>query len=161
MEDLQHKRKCVFEEFTGFVQVYPVELFISLMEASQEDSENLCARALDHICSDQSTPAGYWKTRNESKITHWEVMKNALLQEFGIKYPYGVEHQLEFIKSLRKTHSESFKAFHNRVDWVLENVIGTEVEKKLWTKLLFLQGLGESDVKIAIQMLMLLNTIPP
>ena len=86
--------------FTGQNPVFPVEMFIELMEHKYRKSNKLscngtdkavqpkiCEQILKHIDADDGSPASYWKKRvlsqNDVLKLSWLALKKDLLKNFG------------------------------------------------------------------------------
>ena len=120
-------------EFTGLDRTFPIELFIDLIENQTKDLSQICSVAMSQLSSNPTTPAGLWKASNgefndnqgnfQKDFNFWNNMKESLLGTFASREPYSVHHHLEFVQSLVKNDSENFLTYHNRVEWVIENVI--------------------------------------
>jgi len=63
---------------------------------------------------------------------------------FERRKPYSVREKLEFLVSLKRGRPESYSAFLNRVQWVIESVVQS-ADVHTWTIVLFLLGLGLVD----------------
>ena len=97
--------------FTGSNPVYPLEMFISLIEhkykanskfTSPEDDSKLCSSILNHISDDELTPAGLWKKQFLSDTPSlstenlvWSGMKKDLMKHFGQQNTISNKHKLD------------------------------------------------------------------
>ena len=146
-DDFTESWKCTLN-FTGSNPVYPVEMFISLMEqkykiqfnskdGSSEADSNLGSIILNHICDDELTPAGLWKKQflsdslstSSQKTSTWSGIKKDLISHFGqpnihnnkhgIKGGgYSMQERILMFYSLMRNPEEDLGIFRVRVSLV-------------------------------------------
>jgi hypothetical protein len=160
--------------FTGSNPVFPVEMFIALMEHkytihsnngnnSKEQQSSLCTNILNHICGDEMSPASLWKKQFLSDIQlgniTWSAMKKDLTKHFGQQNTlpgscYSMQERLLLFYSLMKNPDESISYFRVRVNIVasiLEHGKLTKQANQDWVRLFFLLGLNEEERSLIIE----------
>ena len=160
--------------FTGSNPVFPVEMFIALMEHKytihsnngnnpKEEQSSLCTNILKHICGDEMSPAGLWKKQFLSDIQvgdlTWSAMKKDLTKHFGQQNTlpgscYSMQERLLLFYSLMKNPDESLSYFRVRVNIVtsiLEHGKLTNQANQDWVRLFFLLGLNEEERSLIIE----------
>ena len=120
--------------FTGSNPVFPVEMYIALMESKYAIQTNeysklniLSTDYLNHICDDEATPAGLWKkqylSHKQLENVDWLEVKKSLMKHFGQQHTlpghrYSMQERLLLFYSLMRHPDEELKYFLVRVNVV-------------------------------------------
>ena len=156
--------------FTGSNPVFPVEMYIALMESKYAIQTNeyskiddLSTDYLNHICDDETTPAGLWKkqylSHKQLENMDWLEVKKSLMKHFGQQHTlpgnrYSMQERLLLFYSLMRHPDEELKYFLVRVNIVasiLENGNPGKKANQDWVRLFFLLGLNDDDRSLIIE----------
>jgi hypothetical protein len=148
--------------FTGKNILFPVEMFIAVMEqkyAFTEDKSNLIADTLNRIPEPEQNslevlnmPATLWKHQNMSHLMKldWEEFKNELLKQFGQSQIYSVKDRAFFLQSIQRGQRERMDTFLVRLN-VIVNIVQQgqahyqEINVDTWLKILLLAGIDDES----------------
>ena len=157
--------------FTGSNPVFPVEMFIALIEHKyavhltkkiKVDQTITCTGILSHICDDKMSPAAIWKKQllcdTKLENLNWLDIKKDLLKHFGQQQTlpgscYSMQERLLLFYSLMKSPDEKYSNFLVRVNIVASIVEHGKPSRQAnqdWTRLFFLLGLSEEDRNMII-----------
>ena len=151
--------------FTGNNFLFPVELFLAVMEqkyANKEDKSNLLADTLNRIPDPEQNsvdvlnmPSTLWKHQhlnNLLKLESWDELKNDLVKQFGRQERYTVKERAVFLQSIQRGQRERMDTYLVRLNIVVHIVQhGVAIFQPLkegndiWLKILLLAGLDEDS----------------
>ena len=151
--------------FTGNNILFPVEMFLSVMEQkyeNKEDKSNLVADTLNRIPDPEQNsvevlnmPSTLWKHQhlnNLLKLETWNELKNTLLKQFGKHEKYSIKERASFLQSIQRGQRERMDTYLVRLNIIVHIVQHGEASfhpltegNDIWLKILLLAGIDEES----------------
>ena len=154
-------------EFTGNNPVFPVEMFIALMEKSKkreiQDNDDSCfvKKVLNQIphpttsaaqnISQSVCPGAIWKKKHGERLSKldWNGLKQELLDNFGQKQKYSINDKLNFLCSFKIGSSEDSEDYLIRINMIVSYIehgkICDKPPNSVWVQLLYILGTSSQD----------------
>ena len=164
--------------FTGENTVYPVEMFVALMEHKNKDfiqvnDTQVVRNVLNHIpdivndtefkCINNSA-AAIWKQRNNNRLRalDWKGLKQALLKEFGQSTRYTMNEKLNFLCSIRKSLEEDKQSYLIRISMIVCYIEHGQIcdlaPSSIWVRLLYMVGISSRSSEFPLDNIKIQNT---
>ena len=151
--------------FTGKNIIFPIEMFIAVMEQKYtftDDKSNLIADTLNRIPEPEQNslevlnmPSTLWKHQNMKYLMtlDWDEFKDELLKQFGQKQKYDSRQRALFLQSIQRGQRERMDTFLVRINIIVNIIQNGEanhhlVAEETWLKILLLAGLDEESRKL-------------
>ena len=147
--------------YTGDNLVYPVEMFIALMENKLKrspDTIDATKEVLSYIptintTSNQNnhetcTTAMIWKHKHSYRLSklQWTSLKQELLSEFGQHKRYSMKEKLKFLYSSKIGYQEDTENYLIRINMIVSYIEHGKIShvppNSVWVQLLYMVGLS-------------------
>lgn len=147
--------------YTGDNLVYPVEMFIALMENKikrSPDTIDATKEVLSYIPTISTTSVqnndescistAIWKHKHSNRLSklHWNNLKKELLSEFGQHKRYNMKEKLKFLYSSKMGYKEETENYLIRINMIVSYIEHGKIyhipPNNVWVQLLYMVGMS-------------------